>query len=135
MEARRFRIFGTACAGGLLAAGALISALRLPIESAARWIPLKCPLLFVTGIHCPTCGLGRSLLSAAAGDWRASWDFHPLGIPLLLSVCLGLLGTWFFPAPLSAGWRKLPPLLARRPVLLWSLVFFYTLWGLGRHLP
>lgn len=55
-------------------------------EELASYIPLKCPLHFVLGIQCPTCGLGRSLCALLLGDLKSSWHFHPLGPALLFSI-------------------------------------------------
>jgi hypothetical protein len=43
-----------------------------------------CPFRLLTGIACPGCGMGHSLVFALRGDFAASWHYHPLGIPLLL---------------------------------------------------
>ncbi|RZA12236.1 MAG: DUF2752 domain-containing protein [Proteobacteria bacterium] len=60
--------------------------LTLPsFEQALSWaqrIPLRCPLYMLTGLQCPLCGLGRSLLATWLGEWTRAWHFHPLG-PLL----------------------------------------------------
>lgn len=38
-----------------------------------------CPLHNL-GIHwCPGCGLGRSMKLFMTGEFRASWEMHPLG--------------------------------------------------------
>jgi Protein of unknown function (DUF2752) len=29
--------------------------------------------------HCPGCGLGHSIAFIFRGDWKASWEAHPLG--------------------------------------------------------
>jgi hypothetical protein len=31
------------------------------------------------GIRCPACGLTRSIIHLAEGNWRASWHSHRLG--------------------------------------------------------
>jgi hypothetical protein len=33
----------------------------------------------VLGLKCPGCGLTRSIIHLARGDWRASWRDHRLG--------------------------------------------------------
>ena len=45
-----------------------------------------CPLLAIWGIPCPTCGVTRALLSICHFDMNGYFYFHPLAIPLLLSV-------------------------------------------------
>ena len=38
-----------------------------------------CPLSNLGFEHCPGCGLGRSVSLLLRGEFRASWDMHPLG--------------------------------------------------------
>lgn len=57
-------------------------------------IPLRCPLNFLLGIACPTCGLGHSIVHAIAGEWRQSVEHHILGIPFLVLATLVLLTMW-----------------------------------------
>ncbi|RYZ52057.1 MAG: DUF2752 domain-containing protein, partial [Proteobacteria bacterium] len=52
----------------------------------ATFFPLRCPLKLLSGLDCPLCGLGRSLLSAFCGNWKGAWDFHPLGPLLIFSL-------------------------------------------------
>lgn|ERR1051325_1796326 len=40
------------------------------------------------GIHCPGCGLTRSFIYLAQGDWVASWEMHHLGWLLAVMVVL-----------------------------------------------
>lgn len=43
-----------------------------------------CPLLTLTGIFCPSCGLTTSFSHLAHGHWSAAWKVHPLGPALFL---------------------------------------------------
>lgn len=43
-----------------------------------------CPFRLLTGHACPGCGMGRAVVSAMRGDLAASFQSHPLGIPLLI---------------------------------------------------
>ena len=46
----------------------------------AGWIvPESCALKRVTNIPCPGCGLTRSFIRLAHGDWSDSLRFHRLG--------------------------------------------------------
>ena len=50
---------------------------------------LPCPLLALTGLHCPLCGLTRSLNASLNGDHQAAVAFHPAGaflLPVLLVI-------------------------------------------------
>jgi Protein of unknown function (DUF2752) len=69
----------------LLALLALLLAAALP-TGGIGWI--LCPVRTLTGVPCAGCGLTRSVIRAARGEWVAALRLHPLG-PVL---CLGLLG-------------------------------------------
>ena len=49
----------------------------------------RCPLDYVLGIPCPTCGITRALLSVLNGDLKAAFYYHPLWPVFLLSALLG----------------------------------------------
>jgi len=38
----------------------------------------KCPMLYVTGIPCPGCGITRAIFAALRFDFKAAFSFHPL---------------------------------------------------------
>jgi len=54
---------------------------------------LACPVRHLLGIPCPGCGMTRSLLFLAHGDWRAAVAQHPLG-PLLVAEGIALWVAW-----------------------------------------
>jgi hypothetical protein len=78
-----------------------------------------CPFRLLTGIPCPGCGMGHSLVFALRGDFAGSFHSHPLGIPFLI-LWTGWLGWGALNLsrgrPFSDGF--LPPL--RRPAAAWS---------------
>lgn len=48
--------------------------------------PSLCPVALVFGQPCPGCGMGRSLIACACGDFSAAFRWHPLGPPALLAA-------------------------------------------------
>ncbi len=42
-------------------------------------LPQSCASRSLLGLRCPGCGLTRSIIHLAEGDWRASWRSHRLG--------------------------------------------------------
>ncbi len=42
-------------------------------------LPPSCVTRSLFGVRCPGCGLTRSFIHLAEGDWRASWRSHRLG--------------------------------------------------------
>jgi hypothetical protein len=52
-----------------------------------------CPFSYVLE-WCPGCGLGHAIAWLARGEFKASWEAHPLGVPavgLLLYRCWQLV--------------------------------------------
>ncbi len=45
---------------------------------------LSCPIRYLTGIPCPTCGMTRSFLAIARGDWQQAITEHLFGPILFL---------------------------------------------------
>lgn len=48
-------------------------------------LPETCSLKRTTGVECPGCGLTRSFISMAQGQWRRAWRFNPVG-PFLFVI-------------------------------------------------
>lgn len=48
---------------------------------------LGCPIRYLTGVPCPTCGMTRSFMAIARGDLGAAIQYHWFG-PLLFTVGL-----------------------------------------------
>ena len=72
----RTRYWLLAVPGVLLLAAHLLPA---PQNGSLAGLPALCPLKTLSGWPCPGCGLTRSLVSCAHGDWAGAFAFHPLG--------------------------------------------------------
>lgn len=57
-----------------------IAGIGLGGASAFLGIGWACPFFLVTGAHCPTCGLTRSIAALFRGDIATSVMFHPAGL-------------------------------------------------------
>ena len=82
-------------------------------------MPEMCWSRSLFGCRCPGCGLTRSVVYLAHGDWRASLAMHRLGIIMALSILAQ------FPY-CTAGiyWKKDYPLGQRFAGLFgWTLIF------------
>jgi hypothetical protein len=82
----------------LLVPGVLLLAthiLPVPQNGALGGLPAICPLKTLSGWPCPGCGLTRSLVLCAHGDWAQAFVFHPLGIAFYFglwgALALGVL--------------------------------------------
>jgi len=51
-------------------------------------LPDTCLARSIFDVKCPGCGLTRSFIMLADGDWRRSLGFHPLGWVLALAVLI-----------------------------------------------
>ncbi len=101
----------------LRAAGALLIALPLaalaagavarPAVERALDAGLPCPVLAVTGLACPLCGMSHATVALGAGDVAGAFAFHPL-FPLVLAFVLW--GGWRMARgrPLAVRGRALP---------------------------
>lgn len=77
-----------------------------------------CPLVIVTGLPCPGCGMSRSVFYFAAGQWEKGWNMNPLGI------CWLLLGIYFCVMRYIAG-KKPRGVLQMGGVLVVLMVLLY----------
>lgn len=99
---------------------------------AAAHLPALCPVRAVTGLPCPTCGLGRGLLAAMGGDFPGAYTHHPLAPALL--VFLASMAALHASAPararaLLSGLGAAP---TRHPRATWLLLALYVGWGASR---
>ena len=92
----------SASAGVLLLASHL---LPVPQNGDLAGMPPLCPFKALTNVPCPGCGLTRSLVLFAHGDWAQSVNFHPLGpmvyLALWLTLIAGVLSIYRQPKPIS----------------------------------
>src|SRR5688572_18622713 len=75
----------------VLPALALILAFLLPVphNGTIAGLPKLCAFYLTTGLPCPGCGLTRSVVSCAHGNWSAAVYYHPLG-PLVFAAFIAL---------------------------------------------
>jgi hypothetical protein len=102
-------------------------------------VPNVCTLRQLTGVPCPGCGLTRSVVSAAHGDWRASYGYHRLGPFILLYLLTQILYriAWLTIEPLRVGISRVGRIIdtALIPLMVvlflnWIPTLIYTLRGM-----
>ena len=49
-------------------------------------LPQLCAFRGFLGVNCPGCGMTRSFIYLAHGNWQASWEMHRLGFLFALAV-------------------------------------------------
>lgn len=102
------------------------------IDVAASWFLLKCPVHFLTGWLCPTCGMTRSFIGVLRGEWLEAWSHHPLGPILFFAVLFYWLLILFRRDPLT----KMLQLYNQYPILRLQACFLlgvYVFWGVSRN--
>ena len=105
-------------------------------HSLSQFIILKCPLFKFFNIYCPTCGLGRSLISLFLLNFEKSWSYHPGGIILyfsLSSVALIYLLVPSFFLKFNNLINKFKKDKLKKKVLTFFLVGSYVIWGVLRE--
>ena len=70
------------------------------------FVPLRCPIQWLTGISCPGCGITRALSAVCRLDFATAWYYNPVIFYLLPAA----------PVLLLAYFRKAKKLM---DVLLW----------------
>jgi hypothetical protein len=58
-------------------------------------LPFACPIRHLTGIPCPTCGMTRSFMAIARGDWQQAISMHLFGPVLFLALFVAVLHIGF----------------------------------------
>lgn len=75
---------------GLLLTGALAVHIVLSVLGLPGW---QCPVLKLTGVPCPGCGLTRACLLLLRGDLQTSMKFHAFAPVFIVFVSLMILST------------------------------------------
>jgi hypothetical protein len=117
---RRHReMLAIACAAGILAfALQELPGGRVSFRALTRIpLPQTCFSRSWLGLKCPGCGLTRSIIHLAEGDWEASWRNHRLGSLMAVVIVFQV------PYRLIALRRPDWPMLPGR----WLVVFGYLL--------
>src|SRR5699024_5928327 len=78
--------------------GTLLLALRSPHEGGYG----MCPILWITGYPCPTCGGLRTVHDLAHLDFAGAWSMNPL-LTLALPLVAVMLVVWWW-----RSWRLRP---------------------------
>jgi len=109
---------------------------RVQVAGLSRLtLPPTCLSNELLRVRCPGCGLTRSFLCVARGDWAASWRYHRVGWLLALMVVLQLPYRLLAlrradKDPLGPKLRRLIPYLLIALLLAnWLFDLFLMRWG------
>jgi hypothetical protein len=111
----------------IVACGVVVLSLLLHVRSDQRveftWLPNiplpeSCWTYSLFGTKCPGCGLTRSIVYLAHGDWQASLAIHRLGILMAVAILAQ------FPYCIAGlFWKKDYPLGHRfASIVAWTLI-------------
>ncbi|MEZ6098912.1 MAG: DUF2752 domain-containing protein [Pirellulaceae bacterium] len=71
---------------------------QLSVPGSHLAMPELCMSRRIIGLSCPGCGLTRTFVSLAHGQWEAAWRYNPVGILLFVAVAfqvpLRILQLW-----------------------------------------
>lgn len=66
---------------------------------------LPCPILWLTGHECPTCGTTRAVWAILHGQWERALHWNPIGF-LVMIVIMRRLVTLAWPAFKAVAWAN-----------------------------
>ena len=99
---------------------AILLAVIVVVYVAGQAAGITCPILWLTGISCPGCGMTRAWLHVLQGDLAGAFAFHPL---FLLPVLLLVL--WLFRRRLSRRAKTgIAWVLIALVMIIWVVRFF-----------
>lgn len=98
----------------------------------AKYVPLVCPLHALSGIVCPTCGLGRSLVASWMGHLSAAWSYHFLG-PLILAGAGIFWLIILFKIPTAPLTSKINLKNKQTRIVFLIALAVYVIWGFARN--
>lgn len=105
-------ILGWCILGALALLGVFLRITRWNLSQLLR----PCALHALTGLYCPGCGGTRAMRALFAGDFEASFAYHPF-VPFI-----AVLGTWFMISQtierLSRGHIRIA--MHMREIYLWA---------------
>lgn len=76
---------------GLVMALVIARLLPLPQNGTIGGMPSLCPFRNITGLPCPGCGLTRSVVYSAHGQWQQAIAYHPFGPLFLVGAGIALI--------------------------------------------
>lgn len=113
-----------------LAASVIALSFLLPtLKSHYSWLGIPCIFRTVTGLPCLACGLTRSFVFSAHGNFYSAFQMHLLGPLLFFATCGAAV---YLGASVASGYRVRYDLSARtRRIAFWSVLGIFLLcWGI-----
>ncbi len=96
-------------------------------------LPFTCPIRHLTGVPCPTCGMTRSFMAIAQGNWQQAISMHLFGPVLFGIFCVTILHVGFELASNQrlGGWHL--RIISDRRLQLLGLTFYAGYYLLRLH--
>ena len=119
-------LMGASVVSLLILAGSFVMSLNSSLHGP------NCLVLALFHVHCPGCGITRSMIEIWRGNPVLSFRYHPLGIPVFM-ICFYLLGVACFVFFKRDGIDSLPRLRAiflNRTVMYIFTAIMLSIWVL-----
>jgi hypothetical protein len=113
-----------------LSALVLFIACALPMpgpDGSIAHLPSVCLFHDLTGLPCPGCGLTRSFVCLAHGQFAQSLRYHPLGAALFAFMLATVV--YAVVERVRPDWRLSPPAKFRRIAPFCALAIFLIAWA------
>ena len=115
--------------------GALLLGAALMPTGTIHQGPVLCLFRYLTDLHCPGCGITRSLVHFCHGDFALAFQFHLFG-PFLFSFMLMSFVLAFIPSHRRQGmgaenWLRLYAAIEPALFVNWGI---WAAWRLAREL-
>lgn len=128
----RRRLFFAAGSAFVLVLAALLTtdgeSVALAVGGWTVESPHVCLFRHLTGLDCAGCGLTRSFVAVAHGDWSRAWTFHRMGPLLFVLLAAQIPYHALALSTDSARWRV--PDRIRRRLVTGLLALLLANWGL-----
>jgi hypothetical protein len=96
-------VVASATAGFALVGIAVLRAFDPGADGASSSLLWPCAFHVITGLHCPGCGLTRTLHALVHGDIARAWSMNPLAM-IALPLLAMMLVQWCVARPLLPAW-------------------------------
>jgi hypothetical protein len=95
-------------------------------------LPDTCLLKTRIGIHCPTCGVTRSMICLSHGRIRSAWNHNPAGLLVFAGILYFALRPIRETSISDERWSSIPWPLCWWAIAVISVLVVQWVWRMGR---
>ena len=93
-----------------------------------KYIYTICPVVLLTGIPCPGCGMTRALMCVLRLDFAGAWEMHPFIYPIIFLAILFFYNRYFRENKGMKVWFVMMIMIAV------GMIIFYV-WRMCKYFP